>query len=82
MYCLKMYTKNNIKVLFSTCCILNMLDFGLSELERKVYNGCAGSKFYTKLGIEIDTKGIIVTHCRLELLEVLNFKVLFAHVMG
>ena len=59
-----------------------MLDFGLSELEQKVYKGCTGSKFYTKLGIKIDTKGIIVTHCRLDLLKVLNIKVLFAHVMG
>ena len=46
-----------------------MLDFGLSELEQKVYNGCMGSKFYTKLGTEIDTEGIIVTHCRLDLLQ-------------
>ena len=41
-----------------------------------------GSKFYTKLGTEIDTEGIIVTHCRLDLLEVLNIKVLFACIMG
>ena len=59
-----------------------MLDFGLLELEQKVYKGCTGSEFYTKLGIEIDTKGIIVTHCRLDLLKVLNIKVLFACVMG
>ena len=59
-----------------------MLNFGLLELERKVYNGCTGSEFYTKLGIEIDTEGIIVTHCGLDLLEVLNIKVPFACVMG
>ena len=59
-----------------------MLDFGLSEMEWKVDNGCAGSKFYTKLGIKIDTEGIIVTHCGLDLLEVLNIKVPFARVMG
>ena len=59
-----------------------MLDFGLLELEQKVYKGCMGSKFYTKLGIKIDTEGIIVTHCRLDLLKVLNLKVPFAHVMG
>ena len=41
-----------------------------------------GSEFYTKLGTEIDTEGIIVTHCGLDLLEVLNIKVPFARVMG
>ena len=44
--------------------------------------GCMGSEFYTKLGIKIDTDGIIVTHCGLDLLKVLNIKVPFAHVMG
>ena len=56
-----------------------MLNFVLLEWERKVYRG---SKFYTKLDIKIDTEGIIVTHCGLDLLEVLNNKVPFAHVMG
>ena len=56
------------------------MDF--SELEQKVYKGCAGSEFYTKLGIEIDTKGTIVTHCGLDLLEGLPIKVPFACVMG
>ena len=59
-----------------------MLNFGLSELEQKVYKGCMSSKFCTKLDIKIDTKGIIVTHCGLDLLRVLNIKVPFAHVMG
>ena len=59
-----------------------MLDFGLSESEQKVYEGCAGSQFYTKLGIKIDTKGINVTHCGLALLEVWGIKVSFACVMG
>ena len=59
-----------------------MLDFGLSELEWKVYKGCTGNEFYTKLGIKIDTEGIIVIHCRLDLLKVLNIKVLFACVVG
>ena len=59
-----------------------MLNCGLLELEQKIYNGCMGYEFYTKLGIEIDTKGIIVTHCRLDLLKVLNIKVPFACVMG
>ena len=40
-----------------------------------------GSEFYTKLGIKIDTEGIIVKHCRLDLLEVLNIKVPFECVM-
>ena len=59
-----------------------MLDFVLSELEQKVYKGCVGSKFYTKLGIKSDTKGIIVMHCRLALLEVMDIKVPSAHVIG
>ena len=59
-----------------------MLDFGLSESEQKVYKGCMGSKFYTRLGIKIDTEGINVTHCRLALLTVWDIKVPFAHVMG
>ena len=59
-----------------------MLDFGLLESERKVYKGCVGSKFCTKLGIKNDTKGITVTHCRLALLEVLNIKVPAACVVG
>ena len=41
-----------------------------------------GSTFYTKLGIKGDTEGIIVTHCGLVLLEVLNIKVLSACVIG
>ena len=59
-----------------------MLDFGLLESEQKVYRGCAGSEFYTKLGMKIDTEGLTVTHCGLDLLKVLNIKVPFAHVMG
>ena len=59
-----------------------MLDFGLLESGQKVYIGCAGSKFYTKLGIKSDTKGIIGMHCGLALLEVLNVKVLSAHAIG
>ena len=58
-----------------------MLDFGLLESEQKVYKGCMGSKFYTKLGMKIDTKGINVTHCRLALLIVWEIKVPIAHVM-
>ena len=52
------------------------------RVRMKVYKGCAGSKFYTKLGIKIDTEGINVTHCRLALLKVWDIKVPFAHVMG
>ena len=59
-----------------------MLDSGLSESKQKVYKGCTGSEFYTKLGIKNDTKGIIVMHCGLDLLEVLNIKVPSACVMG
>ena len=59
-----------------------MLDFGLSEQEQKVYMGCMGSKFYTKLVTKSDTEGIIVTHCRLQLLEVLNIKVPVTCVIG
>ena len=59
-----------------------MFNFGLSESEQKAYRGCAGSEFYTKLGIRNDTKGIIIMHCGLALLEVLNIKVPSAHVMG
>ena len=59
-----------------------MLNFGLSESEQKVYKGCMGSEFYTKLGIKSDSKGIIVMHCRLSLLEVLNIKVPFTCVIG
>ena len=59
-----------------------MLDFGLLESEQKVYKGCTGSEFYTKLGIKIDTKGINVTHCGLTLHKVWDIKVPFACVMG
>ena len=59
-----------------------MLEFGFSDSERKVYKSCMGSKFYTKLGIKGDTEGIIVIHCRLVLLEVLNIKVPSACVTG
>ena len=58
-----------------------MLNSGLSELELKVYKGCTGSEFYTKLGIKSDTEGIIVMHCRLALLKDWNTKVPFAHVL-
>ena len=69
MYCYEIYLKNNKWVPFSTCCILIILDFGLSESEQKVYKCCMGSEFYTKLGIKIDTEGINVTHCGLVCLE-------------
>ena len=59
-----------------------MLDFGLSESEQKVYKGCTGSEFYTKLGIKIDTKGIIVMHCGQALFKVCDIRVPFACVMG
>ena len=59
-----------------------MPNFGLLESEQKVYKGCAGSEFYTKLGIKIDTESINVTHCRLASLKVWNIKVPFACVMG
>ena len=55
-----------------------MLDFGLSESEKKAYKGCGGSELYTKLGSKSDTKGINVMHCGLALLEVLKIKVWFA----
>ena len=48
MYYSKIYLKNNIQVTFSTCCILVMLNFGLSESEQKVYKGCVGNEFYTE----------------------------------
>ena len=59
-----------------------MLDFRLMESEQKVYKGCAGNKFYTKLSIKNDTKGMIVTHCGLALLTVWDIKVPFTCVIG
>ena len=82
MYYLKIYLEDNIQVPFSTHCVLDMLNFGLSESEQNVYKGCTGSKFYTKFGIKNDAKGIIGMHCRLALLKVLNIKVPSTCVVG
>ena len=56
-----------------------MLDSGLSKQFTRVA-WVAG--FHTILDYNNDTKGIIVTHCRLDLLKVLDIKVPFAWVMG
>ena len=40
------------------------------------------ASFCTILGFNGDTEGIIVTHCGLDLLKVLDIKVPFACVMG
>ena len=56
-----------------------MLDSGLSKKFTRVTQV---SSFHTILDFNGDTEGIIVTHCRLDLLEVLDIEVPFAHVVG
>ena len=56
-----------------------MLNSGLSKKFTRV---TWVASFHPILDFNGDTEGIIVTHCRLELLKVLDIKVPFAHVMG
>ena len=56
-----------------------MLDSGLSKKFTRVTQVAS---VHTMLDFNGDIEGIIVTHCRLDLLEVLDIKVLFAHFMG
>ena len=56
-----------------------MLNSGLSKKFTRVTRVAS---FHTILDINCDIEGIIVTHCKLDLLKVLDIKVLFACFMG
>ena len=64
-------------IAYSLC--LN-LDFKVEN--EKLKKSCMGSKFYTMIDLEGDTKGIVSMHCGLSFAQCLNIKVPSACVTG